>query len=58
VFLVYRDDDYLTDRGDVEPFEASSPVLFVSLTRARRSVTVLLPETPHPLVVPFAQHAS
>lgn len=53
VILVYRDGDYLADRNDVEPFEDPSRVLFVSLTRARRSVVVLLPANPHPLIAGF-----
>jgi len=53
VLLVYRDNDYLADSADREPFEKSSRVLFVSLTRARSMVTVVLPPAPHPLVGPF-----
>ena len=53
VILVYREGDYLADRTDGEPFEDPSRVLFVSLTRARRSVVVLLPDNPHPLIAPF-----
>ncbi len=57
VLLVYRDGDYLADRNDREPFEESSRVLFVSLTRARDSVTAILPPEPHALVAPFRQLA-
>jgi DNA helicase-2/ATP-dependent DNA helicase PcrA len=53
VVLVYRDGDYLADRTDTEPFTDPSRVLYVALTRARRSVTVVLPSEPHPLVAPF-----
>lgn len=53
VILVYREDDYLANRYDVEPYEEPSRVLFVSLTRARRRVIVVLPPRPHPLVRPF-----
>lgn len=54
VFLVYRPDDYLANRNDTEPYEESSRVLFVSLTRAQQQVVVFLPSNPHPLVSPFA----
>lgn len=54
VFLIYRPGDYLADRNDDEPYEESSRVLFVSLTRAQQQVVVLLPTEPHPLVAPFA----
>jgi DNA helicase-2/ATP-dependent DNA helicase PcrA len=57
VILVYRDNDYLADRGDAEPFEDPSRVLFVSLTRARRSVVIVLPNNPHPLIAPFQAYA-
>lgn len=53
VLLVYRDGDILAGWRDVEPYEESSRVLYVSLTRARQRLTVLLPENPHPLVAPF-----
>jgi DNA helicase-2/ATP-dependent DNA helicase PcrA len=54
VILAYRSGDYLADRREGEPFEESSRVLFVSLTRARYYVVVILPPDPHPLVAPFA----
>jgi len=54
VILVYRTGDYLSNRSDSEPYEESSRVLFVSLTRARNQVIVVLPHDPHPLVAPFA----
>ena len=53
VILVYREGDYLADKKDREPFEDPSRVLFVSLTRARRSVVVVLPQNPHPVIAPF-----
>jgi DNA helicase-2/ATP-dependent DNA helicase PcrA len=52
VILVYRNGDFLA--GATEPFEDASRVLYVSLTRARHSVAVVLPPGPHPLVAPFA----
>jgi DNA helicase-2/ATP-dependent DNA helicase PcrA len=54
VVLVYRDGDYLTHYTASEPFRAASRVLYVSLTRARRRVTVILPSEPHPLIAPFS----
>ena len=56
VILVYRDGDWFGD--ETEPFPENSKVLYGSLTRARRRVTVLLPEDPHPLVAPFARVAA
>ena len=40
-----------------EPFDEPSRVLYVSITRARHKVIILLPASPHPLVAPFLQHA-
>jgi DNA helicase-2/ATP-dependent DNA helicase PcrA len=54
VVLVYRHGDYLANRYATEPFEDASRVLYVSLTRARHSIAVILPPDPHPLVEPFA----
>ncbi len=54
VILVYRDGDYLADRREGEPYPVASRILYVSLTRARKEVVVLLPAQPHPLVQPFA----
>jgi DNA helicase-2/ATP-dependent DNA helicase PcrA len=53
VILVYRDRDYLANTYDSEPYEEPSRVLFVSLTRGRHTVAVVLPRNPHPLVAPF-----
>lgn len=52
VLLVYRDGDHLAATDDAS-FEEPSRVLFVSLSRARQTVTVILPPDPHPLVSPF-----
>jgi DNA helicase-2/ATP-dependent DNA helicase PcrA len=57
VILVYRDGDYLANWQDGEPYEEPSRVLFVSLTRARQRVIVVLPPRPHPLVAPFLESA-
>jgi DNA helicase-2/ATP-dependent DNA helicase PcrA len=54
VILVYRNGDFLAGWGATEPFDDASRVLYVSLTRARHSVAVILPPNPHPLVAPFA----
>lgn len=53
VILVYRDDDWFGNED--EPFTENSRLLYVSLTRARSRDIVILPENPHPLVVPFAE---
>lgn len=54
VLLIYRDDDYLADSRDREPYRDPSRVLYVAITRARKRVVVILPPRPHPLVRPFA----
>jgi DNA helicase-2/ATP-dependent DNA helicase PcrA len=54
VILVYRVGDYLAGRFAREPFTDASKVLFVSMTRARTKVVVILPPDPHPLIAPFA----
>ncbi|NGX46255.1 MAG: ATP-dependent DNA helicase Rep [Chlamydiae bacterium] len=51
VVLVYRDSDWFGYEN--EPFPRNSRLLYVSLTRARKRVVVILPQTPHPLVAPF-----
>ena len=53
VILVYRDSDWFGKED--EPFNRSSRLLYVSLTRARRRDVIILPEAPHPLVAPFGQ---
>lgn len=52
VILSHSSDDWYG--YDDEPYDEPSRVLYVSLTRARHRVIVLLPPTPHPLVAPFA----
>lgn len=55
VILVYRDGDFLAGWRDREPYEESSRVLYVALTRARQCVSIILPPDPHPLVAPFSR---
>lgn len=57
VVLVFREGGWVTNWRDREPFEEASRVLYVTLTRARTRVTVVLPPDPHPLVAPFANIA-
>ena len=52
VIHVFRSDDYFG--GEVEPFEETSRLLNVAISRARQRVVVILPPEPHPLVAPFA----
>jgi DNA helicase-2/ATP-dependent DNA helicase PcrA len=54
IVLLYGDEDFLADRNDSEPYLEPSRLIYVALTRARREVTVVLGENPHPLVAPFA----
>ena len=51
VVHVFGPDDYFG--SEVEPFEKTSRLLNVAISRARHRVIVLLPPTPHPLVEPF-----
>jgi len=43
--------------GASEPFDEPSRLLYVSMTRARHRVVVMLPPQPHALVAPFLRHA-
>lgn len=52
VILSYTSSDWYGPDA-VEPFDEPSRILYVSITRARRSVVVLVPPDPHPLVAPF-----
>lgn len=52
VILSYGSDDWYGPRA-VEPYDEASRLLYVSMTRARDLVLVMLPPSPHPLVRPF-----
>jgi DNA helicase II / ATP-dependent DNA helicase PcrA len=56
VILSYTSSDYYGRGG--EPYDEPSRVLYVSMTRARHKIIVLLPPSPHALVRPFALYAS
>ncbi len=51
VVHVFGADDYFG--SEVEPFDNTSRLLNVAISRARHRVIVVLPPTPHPLVEPF-----
>ncbi|MHB1251791.1 MAG: UvrD-helicase domain-containing protein [Acidimicrobiales bacterium] len=51
VILSYSSTDWYGRGG--EPYEEASRVLYVSMTRARHRIVVLLPSAPHALVQPF-----
>ena len=51
VIHVFRSDDYYGNES--EPFEDTSKLLNVAISRARQRVIVILPPNPHPLVEPF-----
>jgi DNA helicase-2/ATP-dependent DNA helicase PcrA len=53
VILSHTSSDWYGYSG--EPYEDPSRVLYVSITRARHKVIVLLPSSPHALVAQFAQ---
>lgn len=55
VILSHTSSDWYGYGG--EPYEEPSRVLYVSITRARRKVIVLLPSSPHALVAPFVHLA-
>ena len=56
VILSYGSQDWY-GYGAAEPYDEPSRLLYVSMTRARHVVTVLLPPTPHALVAPFLRYA-
>ena len=51
VIHVFRSEDYYGNER--EPFEVTSRLLNVAISRARQRVIVILPSDPHPLVEPF-----
>ena len=51
VIHLYRQGDFFG--YEAEPFEETSCLLNVAITRARRRLVVILPPEPHPLVEPF-----
>lgn len=53
VIHVFRSDDYYG--REREPFEVTSRLLNVAISRARQRVIVILPPDPHPLVEPFIE---
>jgi DNA helicase-2/ATP-dependent DNA helicase PcrA len=53
IIAVFRTADYYGH--ETEPYERSSRLLYVVLTRARQRVTLLLPSSPHPLVAPLTE---
>ena len=55
VVLSHTSSDWYGRGG--EPYEEPSRVLYVSMTRARHKVVILLPEAPHELVAPLLQYA-
>ena len=55
VVLSHTSSDWYGPGG--EPYDGASRVLYVTITRARRKVVVLLPASPHGLVAPFARYA-
>ncbi len=54
--LSYTSSDWY-GRGACEPYDEASRILYVSMTRARKTVVILLPPKPHPLVAPFIRYA-
>jgi DNA helicase-2/ATP-dependent DNA helicase PcrA len=55
VIIAFSKSDYHGPEG--EPFPTASRLLYVTLTRARQYITLLLPTQPHGLVAPFAELA-
>ncbi|KWX09119.1 hypothetical protein TR74_11530 [Carbonactinospora thermoautotrophica] len=54
--LSYTSNDWY-GRGACEPYDEASRILYVSMTRARNIVVILLPPQPHPLVAPFTRYS-
>ena len=57
VILSYSSSDWYGPNA-VEPYDEASRLLYVSMTRARSAVIVMLPRSPHPLVRPFLAYAT
>lgn len=55
VILVFREGQWLTSES--RPYAETHRLLYVTLTRARSKVVVMLPSTPHEVVAPFAAMA-
>jgi DNA helicase II / ATP-dependent DNA helicase PcrA len=53
--LSYTSNDYYGRGG--EPYDAPSRILYVSMTRARHKVVIMLPPNPHAVVSPFLRYA-
>jgi DNA helicase-2/ATP-dependent DNA helicase PcrA len=56
VIVAFRNRDY--HGKETEPFPAASRLLYVTLTRARQRITLLLPTQPHDLVAPLVALAN
>jgi hypothetical protein len=56
VILSYTSSDFY-GRAAREPYDEPSRLLYVSMTRASRTVVVFLPTDPHLLVAPFSRYA-
>jgi ATP-dependent DNA helicase UvrD/PcrA len=56
VILSYGSGDWYGPKAE-EPFDEASRLLYVSMTRARHVVIVMLPSSPHALVRPFLAYA-
>jgi DNA helicase-2/ATP-dependent DNA helicase PcrA len=56
VILSYGSGDWYGHKAE-EPFDEASRLLYVSMTRARHVVIVMLPSSPHALVRPFLAYA-
>ncbi len=56
VILSYTSSDWY-GRNAAEPFDEASRILYVSITRAKDCVVVVLPPDPHALVAPFLRYA-
>lgn len=52
VIHLFKANDYFGPES--EPFETTSRLLNVAISRARQTVIVILPPNPHPVVAPFA----
>jgi len=53
--LLFGNSDYFGQ--EQEPFRRLSRLIYVALTRARREVVILLPDSPHPVVAPLMKYA-
>jgi DNA helicase-2/ATP-dependent DNA helicase PcrA len=54
VIIVFEEEEFHAKRSEAEPFRKQARVHYVSISRARRRVSVVLPPNPDRVIAPFA----